>query len=64
MAIVTTTKGDMDDSLLEKKEGSVDNDNESTTWVEYWLNGELVHRSVHVTLKKMPVFAGAETAFF
>ena len=26
--IVTTTKGEMDDSLLEKKEGSVDNDND------------------------------------
>jgi hypothetical protein len=24
----------------------------------------LVHRSVHVTLKKMPAFAGAETASF
>ena len=35
--IVTTTKGEMDDSLLEKREGSVDNDNESSTWVEYWL---------------------------
>jgi hypothetical protein len=52
MAIVTTTKGDMDESLLEKKEGSVDNENEYTTWVEYWLDGELVHRSVHVQLKK------------
>jgi hypothetical protein len=52
MALVTTTKGDMDDSLLEKKEGSVDNDNEYTTWTEYWLEGELVHRSVHVQLKK------------
>jgi hypothetical protein len=60
--LVTTTKGEMDDSLLEKKEGSVDNDNESTTWVEYWLAGELVHRSAHVTLKKMPTFAGGETA--
>ncbi len=49
--IVTTTKGDMDDSLLEKREGSVDNDNESTSWIEYWLEGELVHRSVHVHLK-------------
>ena len=36
MALVTTTKGEMDDSLLEKKEGSVDNDVEYTTWVEYW----------------------------
>jgi len=44
----------MDDSLLEKKEGSIDNDNEYTTWVEYWLDRELVHRSAHVTLKKSP----------
>jgi len=50
--IVTTTKGDMDESLLEKREGSVDNDHEYTAWVEYWLEGELVHRSVHVQLKK------------
>jgi len=62
MALVTTTKGDMDESLLEKREGTVDNDNESTTWVEYWLEGELVHRSAHVTLKKMLVFGGGETA--
>jgi len=54
----------MDDSLLEKKEGVVDNDDEYTTWVEYWLDGELVHRSAHVTLKKIPAFAGAETATF
>jgi hypothetical protein len=52
--LVTTTKGDMDDSLLEKKEGSVDNNIESTNWVEYWLDGELVHRSAHVTLKTSP----------
>ena len=52
MALITTTKGEMDESLLEKKEGSVDNDNEYTTWVEYWHEGELVHRFVHVTLKK------------
>ena len=62
--LVTTTKGDMDDSLLEKREGTVDNDNETTTWVEYWLAGELVHRSAHVTLKKPSTFAGAETASF
>jgi hypothetical protein len=60
--LVNTTKGEMDDALLEKKEGTIDNENELTTWVEYWLEGELVHRSVHVTLKKMPVFAGAEAA--
>jgi len=60
MALVTTTKGDMDDSLLEKKEGSLDNDIEYTTWTEYWLDGKLVHRSVHVTLKTSPpLFAEA-----
>lgn len=59
---VTTTLGDMDDSLLEKVEGSVDNDNEFTQWVEYWHEGALVHRSVHVTLKKAPVFTSAVAA--
>ena len=62
--IVTTTKGDMDDSQLEKREGTVDNENELTSWVEYWLEGELVHRSAHVTLKKMPTFAGGAAASF
>jgi len=52
MATVTTTKGEMDESLLEKREGVDENDNERAEWVEYWLDGELVHRSVHLTLKK------------
>ena len=60
--MITTTKGDMDESLLEKQEGTVDNDNELTSWVEYWLEGELVHRSAHVTLKKPLIFIGGETA--
>jgi len=50
--IVTTTKGEMDDSLLEKREGSVENDTETTSWVEYWLADEMVHRSVHMALKR------------
>jgi hypothetical protein len=53
--LITTTKGEMDDSLLEKKEGMIDNENETTTWVEYWLEGELVHRSVNMTLKRFTV---------
>jgi hypothetical protein len=64
MALITTTKGDMDETLLEKKEGVVDNETERTTWVEYWLNGELVHRSVNMALKKMPVFAVPSIADF
>jgi hypothetical protein len=63
MALVTTTKGDMDDSLLVKKEGFVDNDNEYTTWVEYWLDDELVHRSAHVQLKKTVTLTSSVASF-
>jgi len=63
MALITTTKGEMEESLLEKKEGVVDNDNEYTTWVEYWHEGELVHRSAHVTLKKS-IVTNLEAASF
>ena len=61
--LVTTTKGDMDDSLLEKRNGTVDNDNELTTWVEYWLDGELVHRSAHVQLKKTVTLTSSVASF-
>ena len=60
--LVTTTYGNMDDSLLERKEGSFEDDNELTTWVEYWKDAELVHRSVHVTLKKPLTYVAAEAA--
>jgi hypothetical protein len=53
--MVMTTKGEMDEALLEKREGAIENDHEFTTWTEYWHEGELVHRSVHVTLKEAPV---------
>jgi len=60
----------MDEAELVKSEGSFDNDNEFTTWVEYRLASDpgavrAVHRSVHVTLKKQPeVFASGEAASF
>ena len=50
--MVTTTKGEMDESLLEKREGYIDTDTETTSWVEYWHEGELVHRSVNMVLKR------------
>lgn len=56
--MILTTKGLMDAALLEKREGSVDNDREHTKWVEYWHEGELVHRSVHVHLKHAPSLFG------
>jgi hypothetical protein len=63
MALVTTTKGEMDETLLEKKEGFVDNDDEYTTWVEYWLDDELVHRSAHVQLKKTATITSSVASF-
>lgn len=62
MALVNTTKGEMDDSLLEKREGIHENDNERAEWIEYWLDGELVHRSVHMTLKKFGLTGEAVAA--
>ena len=61
--IVTTTKGEMDDSLLEQRTGEFEDDNEYTTWTEYWLDGELVHRSAHVTLKRALPIGGEITNF-
>ena len=62
--IVNTTKGKMDTSLLEHKSGVDENDNERVEWTEYWLEGELVHRSVHMTLKKFTVTGDAVAATF
>jgi hypothetical protein len=61
--IITTTKGEMDDVFLVKKTGEFDNDNEHTTWVEYWINGEIVHRSAHVVLKQS-VFSNIQEGGF
>ena len=62
MALVNTTKGEMDESLLDKREGVDENDNERAEWIEYWLDGELVHRSVHMTLKKFTLTGEAVAA--
>jgi hypothetical protein len=53
--LIQTTKGEMDAALLEKKTGIIDNENETINWVEYWLEEELVHRSVDMVLKKYTV---------
>jgi len=61
--MIETTKGQMDESLLEKREGQSDTETETIEWVEYWLEGELVHRSVHVKLKHAAVASGAASSF-
>ena len=63
MALVTTIYGEMDESLSEKKEGVFEDDNELTTWVEYWKDADLVHRSAHVTLKRALPIGGELTNF-
>lgn len=64
MAMVTTIHGDMDESLLDKHIGSLDNEIEYTVWTEYRMKGANpdsapIHRSVHVTLK-LPLDSNAE----
>lgn len=49
--MITTIYGEMAEDALDKKTGGHENDNEIATWVEYWLKGELVHRSAHLDLK-------------
>ena len=61
--MVNTTQGEMDESLLEKKTGVIDNDIEHTEWIEYYLSGELVHRSAHITLKEPAVALSALGGF-
>jgi len=53
----------MDEKLLTKRTGNIDNDNENTSWVEYWLNEELMHRSVHVSLKQ-PIISKTDIGKF
>jgi hypothetical protein len=66
MTIVTTIHGEMDDSQLVKLAGNAESENEIVHWVEYRLpgNDEIVHRSVHVHLKKAMVFAEPAIAGF
>lgn len=60
MALIHTTLGDLDESLLDKTEGTFDNKNEKGSWVEYRLKGkdEVIHRSVNMELKQMPPMFG------
>jgi hypothetical protein len=52
---------DVDESLLVKTEGVDENDNEIATSVEYRFphSDVIVHRSVHVQLKRWPEGMGA-----
>lgn len=55
--MIPTTHGPKEESDLRKVEGELNNDHEHTSWVEYYIGDELVHRSVHVRLKEAPVLS-------
>jgi len=63
MKTINTTLGPIEEQELlrmgRKVEEVIDNENETTKATEYWVEGVLVHRSVHVHLKK-GLFAGLE----
>ncbi len=63
MALIPTTRGLWPEEGLEKREGVIDNDNERTAWVEYYLAGALVHRSAHVHLKQALLAEGISADF-
>ena len=50
--IVHTIHGDMKVGDLERKTIEFENDNELTYAIEYHLDSEMVHRSVHIQLKE------------
>ena len=50
--MITTIYGDMDEHVPTPNHSVIDNEHEHTEVTEYLLNGEVVHRSVHVTLKQ------------
>ena len=60
--MVMTTRGEMDESFLEKREGFKASEREEAHWTEYWFEGEMVHRSVDITLLDPPkiVLAGGD----
>ena len=61
--MINTTLGEMDENMLQKKEGGHDNENETCKWVEYYFDGALVHRSVHLDLKKGILLEGVAANF-
>lgn len=50
--MVNTTHGMRPKWALREVRGGFENDNERTSWVEYYDGDELVHRSVDIVLKQ------------
>lgn len=52
MALIFTTKGDMEESLLTKTTGNSENEVEIVSWQEWTFEGEIVKREVQMHLKQ------------
>jgi hypothetical protein len=52
MALIFTTKGDMEESLLIKTIGESENEIEIVKWQEWKFEGEIVKREVQMHLKQ------------
>ena len=61
-ALVETVRGLWPTCGLERLHGVAEDEIEIRHWVEYRLAGELLHRSVHLTLKQTPAFTEAAAA--
>jgi hypothetical protein len=48
----------VDESLLVRTEGEIDDENEHTVWTEWRLDGLIVKRGAHVQLKKNVIAEG------
>lgn len=53
----------IEESLLVKTSGVIDNENEHIEWTEWRLDGDLVKRGAHVRLKKNVLADGIAAAF-
>ena len=51
-ALINGQYTEVDEATLTPNHSVIDNDNETTKVTEFLLNGVVVHRSVHVHLKK------------
>lgn len=61
--MINTIHGPMDEALLEKRVIVSDEPDAKVTATEYWLDGELVHRSVHADLKSKGLFSPQAQGF-
>ena len=64
MALILTTKGEIDETQLARTVGFEDRPLEFVVWVEWRLDDELVRRDCHVILKRAAVHSDVTAASF